>query len=530
MQIRWWDRLGVKLATAIALATVLAMGVSLVLLLRTQRQHLTANALGSAAGMSETILGSIQNDMLEDERTKAYRIMGEIGRQSRITRLRLFDASGTIRFSKDSGEIGHRPDMQADACFPCHGKPRTASSLTLDERTQVSTINGHQILSAITPIYNDTTCSSAGCHEHPSSQRVIGVLELGLSLDDVERDTQSLGRVTSALIVAASVVVGLLTLVLTRRLVVRPVAQLVEATKRVGSGDLDQPAPITGRDEIAALGTSFNRMSAALAVAQAERDQVLQHLEQQVEERTQALAQAQKQLVQTEKLSSLGRLSASIAHEINNPLAGILTVAKLLLRTFQSGAMDEKAQAGAIRHLTLVQRETERCTAIVRNLLGFARERALTVTDADLTAAIDEALFLINNQTSLQGITVSRQLGTLPLVRADFGQLRQAFANIMINACDAMPQGGTLTVSTRHLPAPDEVVVVTIGDTGVGIPREQLSKVLDPFFTTKEKGTGLGLSVVYGIIEHHGGTMTLDSTVGVGTTVTMRVPVRSIRA
>jgi two-component system NtrC family sensor kinase len=324
--------------------------------------------------------------------------------------------------------------------------------------------------------------------------------------------------------------VGLLTLVLTRRLVVRPVAQLVEATKRVGSGDLDQPAPITGRDEIAALGTSFNRMSAALAVAQAERDQVLQHLEQQVEERTQALAQAQKQLVQTEKLSSLGRLSASIAHEINNPLAGILTVAKLLLRTFQSGAMDEKAQAGAIRHLTLVQRETERCTAIVRNLLGFARERALTVTDADLNAAIDEALFLINNQTSLQGITVSRQLGTLPLVRADFGQLRQAFANIMINACDAMPQGGTLTVTTRHLPAPDEVVVVTIGDTGVGIPREQLSKVLDPFFTTKEKGTGLGLSVVYGIIEHHGGTMTLDSTVGVGTTVTMRVPVRSIRA
>jgi len=527
MQIRWWDRLGVKLATAIALVTVVTLGVSLVLLLRNQRQHLTSHALGSAAVMSETVLGSIQYDMLRDERTEAYRIMSEIGRQPQITRLRLFDANGTIRFSKDPAELGHVPDMQADSCYPCHGKPRTSLHLDINERTQVSVVNGHPVLAAITPIYNDHTCSSADCHVHPSEKRVIGVLELGLSLDAVERDAASLERYTIVLILATSLVLGLLTLGFTRRLVVRPVRELAHATERVGSGELSQPAHVSGRDEIAALATSFNRMAGALAVAQAERDQVLQHLEQQVEERTQALAAAQKQLVQTEKLSSLGRLSASIAHEINNPLAGILTVAKLLLRTFQSGAMDEKAQAGAIRHLTLVQREAERCTAIVRNLLGFARERALSVTDADVNAAIEEALFLINNQTTLQGITVVRALGSLPSVRADFGQLRQAFANIVINACDAMMQGGTLTVTTRHVPAPTDSVEIAISDTGVGIPKEQITKVLDPFFTTKEKGTGLGLSVVYGIIERHGGTMTIDSTVGVGTTVTMRVPVRS---
>ncbi len=530
MKIRWWDRLGVKLATAIALVTVLTLGTSLVVLLRSQRQHLTSHALGSAVVVSETVLSSIQYDMLRDERTEAYRIMAEIGRQPQITRLRLFDASGTTRFSKDPTEVGHVPDMKADSCFPCHGQPRTSPTLTIAERTRVSTVNGHQVLAAITPIYNEPSCSTAGCHVHPASQRVIGVIELGLSLDAVEQDTASLARTTIFLILLTSVVLALLTLAFTRRLVVRPVSQLVDATERVGSGELGQPARLTGRDEITALGVSFNRMERALATAQAERDQVLQNLEQQVEERTEALAKAQKQLVQTEKLSSLGRLSASIAHEINNPLAGILTVAKLLLRTFQSGAMDEKAQASAIRHLTLVQRETERCTAIVRNLLGFARERALAMTDADLNAALEESLFLIGNQVALQHITLVRAFGTLPLVRADYGQMRQAFANILINACDAMPKGGTLTVTTRHVPPPADVVEVLIADTGVGIPKEQLTKVLDPFFTTKEKGTGLGLSVVYGIIEHHGGTMTLDSTVGVGTTVTMRLPVRSTGA
>ena len=143
-----------------------------------------------------------------------------------------------------------------------------------------------------------------------------------------------------------------------------------------------------------------------------------------------------------------------------------------------------------------------------------------------MNVALDEALFLVHNQIALQNIVLERELGPVPPVRADFGQLRQAFANIIINACDAMPKGGRLRVRSRAV-AEDHVMEVSIADTGVGIPREQLSKVLDPFFTTKEKGTGLGLSVVYGVVERHGGRLSIDSEPGAGTTVTIRLPLVS---
>ena len=282
--------------------------------------------------------------------------------------------------------------------------------------------------------------------------------------------------------------------------------------------------PVKSSGELAVLESSFNEMGTALEATRAERDALLAGLERQVRERTEALERAQERLIQTEKLSSLGRLSASIAHEINNPLAGILTTAKLLIRTI--GDAPDPQATWMVRQLGLVQRETERCTAIVRNLLGFARERPLTLTDADVNVALDEALFLVQNQFALQNITLERDLAPVPPVRADFGQLRQAFANIIINACDAMPKGGSLRVRTRAL-QPEQAVEVVIGDTGTGIPRELLSKVLDPFFTTKEKGTGLGLSVVYGVVERHRGKLSIDSQPGAGTAVTIRLPLVS---
>jgi two-component system NtrC family sensor kinase len=178
----------------------------------------------------------------------------------------------------------------------------------------------------------------------------------------------------------------------------------------------------------------------------------------------------------------------------------------------------------ALKHLRLVQRETERCSAIVRNLLDFARQRPLTLKQVDVTAAIAEGLSLVEHQMAMQGVTIERQIDGPALVEADFGQLRQAFVNIALNACDAMSKGGTLRVLSRHLPASRQVEIV-FEDTGVGIPPDHLSKILDPFFTTKEKGTGLGLSVVYGIVERHKGTLDIQSQVGKGTRVTIRLPV-----
>jgi two-component system NtrC family sensor kinase len=171
-----------------------------------------------------------------------------------------------------------------------------------------------------------------------------------------------------------------------------------------------------------------------------------------------------------------------------------------------------------------VQRETERCTAIVRNLLDFARQRPLSLKDTDVVAVLDEAVSLVGHQAALKGLTIEKAVTAVPLIKADAGQLRQAIVNIVLNGFEAMPAGGSLRL--RCAPSGNgRHIELTCEDTGVGIPPDRLAKIFDPFFSTKEMGTGLGLSVVYGIVERHGGTIDIRSDVGKGTTVVIRLPV-----
>jgi two-component system, NtrC family, sensor kinase len=491
----------VKLAAAITLISVATLGVFVVVTLRSQRRYLHAQSQASATFVTDTINRSIQHDMLRDQREDAYQILGEIARQEHIKRLRIFDGAGRVRYSTDAAEIGR----------------------VVEQGTEH---NNGSTLGAVTPIYNQPSCSSASCHVHPATQRVLGKIELGLAHETADRESAVLERNMIALSALAALALCTLTFLFVRYLVVEPIGRLFHGLHRISEGDLDTQVPVRRGDEIGALEQSFNDMGAALAETRAERTALLEGLERQVLERTAALERSQAHLVRSEKLSSLGRLSASIAHEINNPLAGILTTSKLLIRNISDP--QDPVQASTLRLLRLVERETERCTAIVRNLLGFARERPLTLTDADVNAALEEALFLAANQLTLQNIVVERDLGTLPPLSADFGQLRQAFANVVINAADAMPHGGTLRVRSRYVSASDEVCV-EIADSGIGIPKEQLARVFEPFFTSKVKGTGLGLAVVYGIVQRHSGRVTMDSVVGVGTTVTFWLSTSSSR-
>jgi len=335
------------------------------------------------------------------------------------------------------------------------------------------------------------------------------------------------------------VLLALILAAFVRRSVVGPVRELVEGTRRVAQGDLLHRISVRTGDEVGALAVSFNRMTETLGNTQADLDTLVATLEQRVDERTRELRDAQAQLVQTEKLASLGKLSASIAHEINNPLSGILTYAKLLSRKFRVGPPDVDGVQTALQQLALVERETQRCVTIVRNLLDFARERQPSFQVVNLSSVIEEALSLLENRMAMQNVQVTRELAPVAAVRADFGQLRQAFVNVLMNACEAMPGGGSLRVRTCEvaLPgiskgglsaatasSPPHYSEVTIEDTGQGIPEEHLHRIFDPFFTTKEKGTGLGLSVVYGIVEKHGGKIFVESQVDRGTTVRLRFP------
>ncbi len=520
---RWWNRLSVKVTAVITLATAIGGSVFLWLVLRQQRQLLMDQTVRNAAFLSDTLLSSLERHMLRNERTELVAALSAVSNQPLMSELRLFDSSGRTAFSNHEGEEGRVADKREATCAACHHSAGTPAALNALERSRVVTTQaGDRILATVTPIYNRATCSSTSCHAHPAEQRVLGVLEVGMSLAQVDGTLASLQRTTAVMGLVTVAGLALIAILFTRRTLVRPIEQLASGVNRVKAGELKKQVPVIGTGEIAELAAGFNEMEGSLLEVRRQRQALLDGLERQVAERSAALEKAQERLVQTEKLSSLGRLAASVAHEINNPLAGILTFAKLLVRSLEEGPPDDAARAKQVRNLKLIEQETQRCTAIVRGLLDFARERPLDLSALDVNAAAGEALFLVRNQIALQNITLVHTPGALPSIQADIGQIRQSLLNIIINACDAMPNGGTLTVATS--PAPGGGVEVRISDTGVGIAPAHLKKVLDPFFTTKEKGTGLGLSVVYGIVERHGGSLKIDSQLGSGTTVTISLP------
>lgn len=234
--------------------------------------------------------------------------------------------------------------------------------------------------------------------------------------------------------------------------------------------------------------------------------------------------QTEMELIRSEKLASLGQLAASVAHEVNNPLAGILVYTSLLLKKFDQNKIqgeDTKDQ------LNKMKKELERTTRIIRNLLDFSRQSDPTMRTLDLNKVVEAALLLVKHQISLEHISLEREMKpNLPLVLADFDQIQQVLINIILNATQAMPHGGSLTISTSIVKgivigeSKKDAVRIDIKDTGMGIPKENLSRLFTPFFTTKErgKGVGLGLPVVHGIIERHKGKIEVISDLNAGTT------------
>jgi two-component system NtrC family sensor kinase len=527
--VPFWHRLSTKLFGISALVALVALAGVFIAERRMQRDlvdQLTRSTALLADGLQEATRESM---LASGPRGHAWEPYARAAHLDGIERIRVLDMRGLVVFSTDGHTVGSVIRREGRACAACHGaRAHPLSVAPAEARTEIlPQEGGGRALAILAPIPNGHACSSASCHVHPPGRQVLGLVEVRVSLGALDASVIAFRRgVLAVLSVAALALAGLLYL-WARASIVAPVTALVEGTRRVGRDDLDVEIEVHSEDELGLLARSFNDMTHSLRRLQDELEDVLRGLESHLQERTVELKEAHDQLVRSEKLTALGKLSASVAHEINNPLAGILTFAKLVSRTLAEGPPDDARRAALQRNLALIERETQRCSSIVRNLLDFSRERPMQPRPLDPRAPLDEALSLLEDQLKTHGIELERDLSPVPEVVADFGQLRQAFVNIAFNACEAMGNSGRLKVATR--PAGNAVEVV-IEDTGPGIPPDRLTKIFDPFFTTKEKGTGLGLSVVYGIVEKHGGTISVDSEVGRGTAFTIRLPATSAAA
>lgn len=511
--------IGLKLILVVGFILMLSIGIYAYVNVASQKRQLTAEVMRGAFRISETIRRSTRYDMLRNLREDLHQIIETIGEQEGLEKIRVFNKDGQIMFSSDGSDIGEMVDKRAEACYACHAAEKPLERLNIPDRSRVFTSkDGHRVLGVISAIYNEPDCSTPDCHAHPPDQKVLGVLDIGMSLADVDSEiTDAQNRMVIFAIIAFLVISVTISISISRY-VTRPVRELVTATRQVAEGDLDYSISIKGEDEIAQLASSFRHMTSDLKKADDKLVEWGKTLEHKVQERTEELRKTENQLIQSDKVASLGKLAAGVAHEINSPLTGVLTYSSLLLK----GKKEDDPER---EDLEVIVNETNRCKKIVRGLLDYARQTAPQKTPSDINEVIDKCIDLIAHQASLQSVRIERKLRPdLPKIMIDVGQIQQVIINILLNAIEAMPQGGTLTISSGR---EDQMVILGFADTGTGIPEDILPKILDPFFTTKEqgKGTGLGLSVSYGIIERHRGKLQVKSKVGEGTTFTVRLPI-----
>jgi two-component system, NtrC family, sensor kinase len=351
---------------------------------------------------------------------------------------------------------------------------------------------------------------------------IIGMLYVGVLKQPFD-DVLQRGVFTFLGIAFLGVLAIVLVSVFLARRFSQPLRKLEETSQRIADGEFMHNFSVKGPREIEHLARSLDKMARQLEQEKRELEEWGTTLERKVSERADEMKKINAQLFRSDKLASLGKLAAGVAHEINNPLTGILTNSSLLLEDL---AMDDPKR----EDVEVMVNETIRCREIVKRLLDFARQTKPQKRLASINALIENIILLVRNQTSFRNISIEKDLGgDIPDILVDPDQIQQVFVNIILNAAEAMTKGGSLKIHSAALPD-HQSVTITFRDTGPGIPEEVREKIFDPFYTTKEHGTGLGLSISYGIIEQHGGTIVVDSAPGKGSTFAITLPILTTEA
>ena len=617
-----FNKIALKLIIAVGITTAIIISIYSYFNLHSQNDTLLSEFERHANQLSNTIIKSTRTSMLANDTETTHNIINTIGEDKCIKEVRLFNKSGEIIYSATQSLIGTMVDKKAESCNVCHSSKRALEEVPIDKRSRIFKLypDSSRIMGLMNPIYNEPSCWEADCHVHPKSKKTLGVLDITMCLKEVDKaqEESTVKLIVFALtsILALSLLIGFFV----RKWIDIPVSNLMSATREISAGNLNYSVKDLGNDELGILGRAFNTM-------------------------TKKLSEARMQLFQSDKMSSLGRLAAGVAHEINNPLTGVLTYSSFLQKRAKNYPEIQE-------DLNVIVRETKRSREIVKGLLDFARQSVPKKHKVKAREIIDRAVVVVNNQLVLKHIVLERKFDPdLPMITVDADQIQQVFINLIVNATDAIENGdGKIIITTsltnllpygmtqiktalcpkRHNLIDNDIkiesmptiklkavtskssghinldpiygknrhqyklqiepgkdikascprcdislindkeqcpkcnsliytfesppygmfegctnnncdwerwqaideggqktyVKIIIEDNGDGIQNEDLSRIFEPFFSTKgQKGTGLGLAVIWGIIDNHNGTITVESEIGIGTKFTILLPV-----
>ncbi len=514
-----------RLLAPLLLTIVVVFSIYAFLSFRAISQEWNESVYSYARKFGELAKRATNHGMLVNRNEDVQYVVQLVADSPGVEALNIYNKQGVVAFSHDPSKVGQKVDLQAEACVVCHDKTAPLKAVNTEKRTRIYRNSaGRRVFGVIEPIENEPRCARSGCHAPVAEQSILGIMDVQMSLEPLDLALADARRRSLWLTVAVMLMVSAGTIAFVYRIVRRPVMKLVEGTQRIAQGDLDTRIDVTSRDELGVLASAFNGMTQDLHKAREEANHWSQQLEQKVVEKTAELGRIQRQVLLMEKMASLGKLAATVAHELNNPLGGILNYAKLVERVVRDETLDEVGKREVQRYLTAIQQESRRSGDIVRNLLLFARPSQASFAPTHLSQIIERSLLLIQHRMTMASITCAYQPTEQDdLLTCDPDQLQQVLVALLVNAIEAMEDGGNLRLTVS--PTADTIELV-VADTGVGIPEDAIGHIFEPFFSTKDKesGVGLGLAVVYGIVQGHHGTIDVTSQPGKGTTFTVRLP------
>ncbi|MDT8372756.1 MAG: ATP-binding protein [Bacteroidales bacterium] len=481
--------------------------------------------------------GALYTSMLENDKSTLHGTLDIINTMPGIDDVNLYDQNDNLAYSSFTAETEYHSNPD---CITCHSDlnemfaKREKSYTIIDEKSDCS-MNpnqpGQRHLLIRRPILNEMSCYTASCHAHSETDEVLGSLIIRMPLKDLDNALQksSVEFLLMAMVITAIIV--LMLILFTRKKIKDPLNSIITASEAVSAGELKTRLDIRPDllDDMKMVSLAFNNMLDNIDNATEELENWSKQLEYKVQKKSEELSEAQNELINVERIASLGKLSASVAHEINNPLSGILIYTKLVYKQLDSQDIDPEKKENMLRKLKLIETETKRCGDIVKGLLDFSQKDQDDFEERHLNELVQDTHDLMMHHIKISNITFLTDLSARSdLIYCSPNQVKQACIALLVNASEAVTDNGEIVLRTKN--SEGDAVRLEISDNGSGIAPEDIPHIFEPFFSTKRdaRGIGLGLPIVHGIMQNHGGKIEVDSVVGRGTTITLVFPLKNV--